>query len=531
MVRLLCLLALAAPLCAQDDVRRAFNQLAGEYPGHLKVAELPGLDNGAFVATARDYQVKGNLPCVLLVGSLHFRERTSAEACLHVLRAVIEDEAARAQLKHVELVVIPCVDPDARMVRDDGVALPFDDDRDGKADEDGPSDLNGGGIHQMRVKRKGGRYIASEADPRLLIEAPPGKPGEWDLYWEGKDDDGDGRINEDTRGTITLYNDWSIRWDDKQPGANRFMMQLKQTRALADFLLGKPLLAGFQLRSTGAGPEFAAGPPARGSRGEGDREDPLARDKGIAEALRKLWGEADKAAIKSEPEGAGNFIDWLYESQGALAANLPLLTLTGKREEKKEEGAPREKPNEEEQRQLAWLAYHPGDYAEWKPYQHPQLGEVEIGGWRIDARSNPKEEDLRAGSVRVATFIKALMQKAPRVEVSKVEVEDKGGGLWRVRATLHNAGTFDYRCAFADRNRIGLPLFVSIKDTDAVKLISGTRRNKHENLHGGASATFEWIVHAADTAELQVSVEAERTGDFTHRAVIKDCGRIRTEEE
>jgi hypothetical protein len=430
--------------------------------------------------------------------------------------------------------MIPCVDPDARMVRDDGVGFPFDDDRDGKTDEYGPSDLNDGGIHQMGVKRKGGRYIASEADPRVLIEAPPGKPGEWDLYWEGKDDDGDGRINEDARGTITLFNDWSIRWDDKQPGANRFMMQLKQTRALADYLLAKPLLAGFQLRSTGAGPEFAAGPSARGSRSESSREDPLARDKAISESLKKLWGEADKAAIKAEPEGAGNFIDWLYESQGALAATLPLMALTTKRaekEEKKEESAPREKPNEDEQRQLAWLAYQPGDYAEWKAYQHPQLGEVEIGGWRIDARSNAKEEDVRAGATRVAAFVKALLRQVPRVEVSKVEVEDKGGGLWRVRATLHNAGTLDYRSAFAARNRIGLPLFASLKDTDAVKLISGTRRNGHENLEGGATMTLEWMVRAADAAELQIAIESERTGNFTHRAVIKDCPKIRTEED
>ncbi len=531
MVRLLCLLAFAAPLCAQDDVRRAFNQLAAEYPGHLKVADFPGLDNGAFVATARDYAVDHSLPCVVIVGSLHFREHTSAEACLHLLREVIEDEAARAQLKHVELVLIPCVDPAARMVRSDGVGLPFDDDRDGQADEDGPSDLNGGGIHQMRVRRKGGRYVASSADPRILIEAPPGGVGEWDLYWEGKDDDGDGRINEDARGTITLYNDWSIRWDDKQPGANRFMMQLKQTRALANFLLSKPLLAGFQLRSMGAGPDFAGGPPSRAPRGESTREDPLARDKGMAETLKKLWGEVDRAAIKAQPEGAGNFIDWLYESQGALAANLPLAVLKGQHEDKKEEGATREKPGDEEQRQLAWLAYQPGDYAEWKAYQHPQLGEVEIGGWRIGARSNPTEDDLRAGAARVAGFIKALLSKTPRVEVSKVEVEDKGAGLWRVRATLHNAGTLDYRSAFAERSRIGLPLFVSLTDSDAVQLISGTRRNEHENLHGGATGTFEWLVRAAETAELQISVESERTGNFTHRAVIKDCPKIRTEEE
>jgi hypothetical protein len=43
--------------------------------------------------------------------------------------------------------------------------------------------------------------------------------------------------------------------------------------------------------------------------------------------------------------------------------------------------------------------------------------------------------------------------------------------------------------------------------------------------------TLEWMVRAADAAELQIAIESERTGNFTHRAVIKDCPKIRTEED
>lgn len=535
---LIVLAALLAPcLCAQDDVRRAFAQLQQVHPTHVKVEDLPGLENGSFTVTIRDFAVTGDLPCVLIVGSLHFREKTSAEACIHLARMLLEDKALRDHFSKCEVVILPCLAPDARMVGDNGVALKFDDDRDGRFDEDGPSDLNGGGITQMRVKRKGGKYVASKVDPRMLIEAAPGRVGEYDLYWEGKDDDGDGRINEDARGTVTVANDWSIRWDDKQPGANRFMMQLKETRALADFVLTKRgLLAGFQLRTAGAGPVFATGPRAERSRDSegGERADPLAHDRKMVDALKKLWGEAPRGAVELEGEGAGNLLDWLYESQGALAANLPLVTLTTpqeKREEGEEPAVKREKPNEEEQRQLAWLNYRPEDYVEWTAFTHPQLGEVEIGGWKLHGRSNPKDDDIENGAARVAEFLKHVVKGAPRLQVSKVEVEDKGAGLYRVRATVHNAGELDYCTKFAEDKRIHLPLFVSLADGKDVELLSGTRRQRHENIEGGGVATFEWFVRVKDSAtELKVEVESDRTGPLSHSVAVKDCGKI-TEED
>ncbi|MCG3183948.1 MAG: hypothetical protein ICCCNLDF_02058 [Planctomycetes bacterium] len=529
---LLAALALAPCLCAQDDVRRGFDQLAQAHPTHLKVEKLPGLDNGAFSASIRDHAVSVNLPCVLLVGSLYGRERTAAEACLQVAREILEDKALRDRLSSCELVIIPCLAPDARAARLHGVALPFDDDRDGKTDEDGPSDLNGDGvISQLRVKRKGGRYVASANDPRILIEAAAGQSGEWDLYWEGKDDDGDGRINEDARGTITLANDWSIRWSDQQPGANRLMMQLVETRALAEFLMRRPsLVAGFQLRGVGVGPEFAEGPRATG------KEDPLERDKKVVAALKKMWGEEERGALKGEAEGAGNLLDWLYESQGALAANLFLHTLTTARE-KEDEGedkppVKREKPGEEEQRQAAWLAYSPGDYLEWKTFKHPQLGEVEIGGWRIDARCNPAEADVQAGASRVAGFLKAVLGATPRLEVSKVEVENKGDNLYRVRLSLHNAGLLDYRTKFSADKRIHLPLFTSLSDAKEVELLSGTRRQKHENVEADGTVTFEWFVRVKDSAtQLKFEVESDRTGKLSHSVAVKDCPAITTEDE
>lgn len=548
MLRCFILLALfATPLLAQTsgEIRAGFDALATAHPDLVQIEPLVDGRPNLFAAVLRDSKTPGERPAVLILGSLRGDEAAPGAACLAMARALLADADARALLAKCEIIIIPTPNPDARDLRFARVAnavpgnlLPFDSDRDGKTDEDGPSDINGDGlITQMRVKRKGGRYVLSSHDARVLVQAAPGEQGEYDLYWEGVDDDGDGRINEDPRGQITLSNDWSIRWDDKHPGANHFMMQLTETRALATYISARRnLAAAFQIRGFGDGVKFADGPAARG-------DDPYQRDKEVQAELAKHW-PAGKPGIPMPGEGAGNVLDWLYESQGVYAANLSLATLSpaAKADDTEEEedsdedsdveepdGPKPAKPSAAETEQMAWLAYAPADYIAWKAFAHPQLGEVEIGGWKITARLDPSTDDAAAGATRALAFVQRVANALPRLEASNVEVEDKGGGLYRVRATLHNPGAMDYRTAFSDRHDIHLPLFVSLPNE--IELISGTRRQRHENLRAGATATFEWLVRVKDAeAELTFVVESERTGKLTHTVKVKDCPAIKEEE-
>jgi len=77
----------------------------------------------------------------------------------------------------------------------------------------------------------------------------------------------------------------------------------------------------------------------------------------------------------------------------------------------------------------------------WRPFVHPQLGPVEIGGY--DPRFgiwNPPEERLAEVCAQQAKVIFRVASLAPRVRVTGVEKEALGGGLTRVRAVLENTG-------------------------------------------------------------------------------------------
>ena len=114
---------------------------------------------------------------------------------------------------------------------------PYDDDQDGRADEDGYDALDGDGhITQMRRKVKGGRLKVSGDDPRLLVPVEPGEEGEYELLGlEGIDNDGDGLVNEDPPGGYDLNRNWPADWqpDHLQPGAGDYPLCWPETRAVA----------------------------------------------------------------------------------------------------------------------------------------------------------------------------------------------------------------------------------------------------------------------------------------------------------
>lgn len=539
----LLLLALAVPLCAQSnaDLRAAFDKLAADNAALARVTDMPA---GLYAVSLGNREK----PAVLVLGSLRGDEASPATACLELARALLADADTRKLLESTEVIIVPVPNPRGRdrlsgkpALAMPGAAMRHDDDRDGVSDEDGPADINGDGvITQMRVRRAGGRYVVGEKDPRLLVPVKPGQVGEYDLYWEGVDDDGDGRINEDPPGTITLSNDWSIRFSDSQPGAARFVMQQPETRALAEFALGNPrIYAAFQVRAVGGAVSFAKGPPARGA-------NPYKRDGELAAALAKAFGDG-KSAVMPEADGAGNVADWLYECGGVLAANVYLASIpAAKKPDDKDEDEEHDSPEmgtESSPRgergratdagsaDLAWLAYSPESFREWKPFKHAQLGDVEIGGWTNTARRDAKAAELAEGTSRLTELVCKTLSSAPRIAVSKLEVQDRGGGVYRVRATLHNAGVLDYRSAFATENRIGLPLFVSLGDAKGIELVSGERRQRFENIAGGATATCEWVVRTSDPKlNLDVLIEARRSGSVRHSQAIEKCDKLSEEE-
>jgi hypothetical protein len=165
----------------------------------------------------------------------------------YLLANYASDAAVKQRIDTQAFYVIPRVNPDGAELMFAAVktgrktnATSFDADNDGRADEDGPEDLNKDGvITVMRVKDPKGPYMIDPADPRLMKKADPakGEQGGYAIYWEGTDKDNDGFIAEDGPGGVDINRNFMHQYPYYQPDAGRYMVSEAETRAVLDYVL------------------------------------------------------------------------------------------------------------------------------------------------------------------------------------------------------------------------------------------------------------------------------------------------------
>ena len=147
---------------------------------------------------------------------------------------------------------------------------PYNDDMDDQVDEDGPEDLNGDGyITSMRVKDPAGQWIAVEGEPRAMKKADwsKGEKGEFKLYTEGLDNDGDGKYNEDGPGGVNIGVNFPHLFKFHQVDGGAWAGSEPESHELMKFVFERPEIAmTFVFGKT----NFCLSPPKAGRQGQAD---------------------------------------------------------------------------------------------------------------------------------------------------------------------------------------------------------------------------------------------------------------------
>jgi hypothetical protein len=189
-------------------------------------------------------------PAVLVVGNLEGDHLVGSSHGLETVRYLLAGDAnpaVKQVLDNQVVYVFPRLNPDGAEASFASVKAdrkrntrPYDDDNDGRMDEDGPEDLNGDGlITVMRVKDPAGEYMIDRADARVMkkADAAKGEVGAYKLYWEGIDNDGDGFINEDGPGGVDLNRNFQHDYPYNDADAGPHMISERESRALMDFMI------------------------------------------------------------------------------------------------------------------------------------------------------------------------------------------------------------------------------------------------------------------------------------------------------
>ena len=354
--------------------------------------------------------------------------------------------------------VVPTVNPDGREYFMEGPGgnarsghVPVDDDNDGLFDEDGPNDLNGNGvIEQMRLFVPGkGNYRVSKLNPNMLEPVPAGETGDYILLGrEGIDDDGDGLVDEDGPGSYDGNRNWASDWqpDYVQDGAMGYPFQIPEARAVHDFFMSHPNIAGVQTYHNSGG-MILRGPGAEGT-GEYPAADVRAYDELGKNGERMLPFYRYLVIWSGLYTVHGGFIDWTNDGLGILSFSNELWN--GDQYFTSQELKDQQKDTESPIAPAVSRNYF-DKYLPWKKFKHPQYGEIEIGGsWsKFQGRIPPRfmNEEL---CHRNMAFTLYQADEMPLVKMGEMTVEKVGDGVYKLFVDVENpkvvsAGIVDNR--------------------------------------------------------------------------------------
>ena len=542
----LCLVALACGLGARsswglqepryrtcDELEGSLDELAaleGARIARLAHPALAAAGVAAFEIASAGPVERSQRPTLLVLGGLDGVSLSGCEAAVACARSL--SSPASPLGSDVSVVVIPCAARSAltrylsEQRGDGGDDTPVDSDRDGSVDEDGPDDLDGDGlVLSMLVEDPAGAWVLSD-DDRFLVPAGPLDAPRLALRPEGRDDDGDGRYNEDGPGGVVLERNFPLERPAADPSTGPLPLSQPAARALADFVLERRVFAVLALQGSHGALASPGGTAAIESWAAPDRAlYELCVREFCAATGRSQAGNVSRRSARRLDQG-GVAQDWFAVVGGALSLELApwgpsvAVTTRGPALDARfvREPTPGSRPPLE--RDLRWRPYLDdvtggAAFVPWTPHL---LGgaRVRIGGWKPWTIENPPPSELARALAGIERFALALAEGAPRLEFEARAERD--GRIATLRARVRNVGRLPTSLAARSAVRAHSGVTLELALQEGQELLAGREIDALGTLAGGeGSAEREWIVLAPEGSSL------------TLRAAAPWCNPVRVE--
>jgi murein tripeptide amidase MpaA len=538
-----------------DDLTQRLKAFAEAYPGLVRVESIgksyEGRDIWVVKLTNFETGSDEEKPAFWADGNIHATEVSASTALLYFIHTLVtgygdDGEITRA-LDSRAFYIVPRVNPDGaelaladqpRYLRSSTRPYPYDEEPIGGIVVE---DLDGDGrMLMMRMPDPNGPWKICPEEPRLMVRREPTETGEayYRLLPEGHVDHYDGvtiKI-QPKKERLDLNRNFPEHWrqEYKQRGAGPYPTSEPEVRALVAFIASHKNITG------GVAFHTYSGAILRPYDDRPDSEFP-AEDLWTFKKIGKKGTEiTDYPNIsvyhdfRYHPKQiiTGGFDTWLYEHMGVYAWTVEIWN------PHTEAGIEdydfidwfREHPLEDDLKLLAWSdsVLDGKGYVDWYPYEHPELGEVELGGWdHIFAFRNPPQPFLER---EVARFPKWLLWSAlisPKLELLEATAKSVGDGAYRIRLVVHNTGWLpSYVTKKALEKKVVRELVCEIELPDGVTLVTGEPREELGQLEGRAYKSafmdaedvtddrvkVEWVVSAPHGGRVKLVARHERAG-------------------
>ena len=551
-----------------DELTRLLFDSAQAHPTLMAVQSMGKSHEGRdiWVATITNIATGAaeDKPAFWADGNIHAAELTASTAVLYFLNELLTKygrDADITQLLDSRVVYLcPRLNPDGaelaladrpRHIRSSTRRYPFDEDAvDGLTAEDIDGD---GRILFMRVPDSNGTWKKCSQDARLMVAREPGEfAGEfYRLMPEGLIKNYDGltiKVNADLEG-LDLNRNFPSGWrqEHEQVGAGDYPTSEPEVKAMVDFIVKHPNIGAAISYHTHSGVILRP----MGTQSDDDMiPEDLWSIKRFSDIGAKLSGYPAISIwhdFKYHPTDViSGTQDWVYEHLGALFWVVEIWAPN------KEAGIAdykwidwyREHPVEDDLKLIKWSDEHCGGQAhvDWKPFMHPQLGQVEIGGWdKMNYWRNPPPQLREREAARFPKWMTTIALSLPRLELLRTEVCALGPDTWRGRIAVANSGWLPaYVTQLALKRKIvrGVMFEIHLPEGDpSVALVSGKPRMEGPQLEGHAPksslnaflphrevtadrAIGEWVVRAPRGTRVALSARADRAGAVRAEVVL-----------
>ncbi len=546
-----------------DELRAWLEGLANDHPELVSITTYGTSYEGRdlLLATVTDASTgpAETKPAHWVDASIHAVELTGTVAACALLQHLVDgvdqgDPVVTEAVRTRTFYVVPRVNPDGaewalaehpRFRRSSTRPWPWSDGHrwPGLHEEDVDGD---GRVLQMRLIDPDGAWMAHPDDARLLIPVPldgvPAGAVRYRLLTEGTVQDHDGFTIPTPRPPegLDLNRNFPAGWGTGVRGSGDHPLSEPEIAALVKAIVARPNICGYNAFHTSGGVLL--------------RPSSTVADAALSPA--DIWAWTELGRIGTELTGypvhsvfedftwdktqtmSGAADDWAYEHLGVYGWTTEFWDVVQAATGKKQSTyfwytGP---TPEEALAVLRWVDEHvPDEYVEWYPFDHPQLGRVELGGWpALGVWTNPPPARL-ADEVRPhARFAVAQALASPCLAVRRARATDLGGSTWRVELGVANTGWLPtYVTARAKKENLVLPLVAELAAPEGVRIVDGPARRQLDQLEGRAAMRFSaavdgtpdralvtWVVEAPPGTEIELVARHPRAGTVHERITL-----------
>ncbi|MBS1719762.1 MAG: carboxypeptidase [Armatimonadetes bacterium] len=556
-----------------DELTQLLHDFAREFPRYVELSSIGKSYEGRdiWLVTITDFETgpARNKPAFWCDGNIHASEVSASTTVIKLIDLLTVNAtnsaymAAKGEvidianlLKTRAFYLVPRLCPDGaewsletppRVVRSSVRPYPFEDE-----DPEGLErmDMDGDGrILQIRIPDPDGAWKECQEEPRLLVRRKPAEgPGKcYRLIPEGIFHHWDGLTMRGKRVQqgLDMNRNFPSAWrpEQEQVGAGPFPTSEPEIRAAVSAICERPNICGAITYHTFSGVHLR--PPSRYA------DDDLAPEDlwtfkalgDVGEAMTGYPAISNYHEFRYHPKEVitGVFDDWMFEHRGVYAWTTEIWS-------------PQRQAGITDYKYIDWFRDHPVEhdimllkwsdekldgkgYVDWKPFNHPQLGEVEIGGWDSHyAFRNPPPQFLESEITPLAEWAMWQASCSPLLAVHAEQIERLGDGHARIRLAVRNVGwlpTSVTRHAATKKLCPGVVAQIAREGDEHGTmrpewLVSGALRTETKQLRGRnllPSSGFGWQMDGGDDLELFEWV-VEAKGHYTITVSHDRAGRI-----